>query len=97
MIFATNVALSQHLPVQLNTNKGFTYSSSSFTYNKIYNNLPVSGIPSNFYSCNLSFFCKQEKKFESVTKIPFKFRIGSVQYCDWMEGKKGTSVLKPGN
>jgi hypothetical protein len=32
-------------------------------------------------------------KFESVTKIPFRFRIGSLQYNDWMEGKKNAGIL----
>jgi len=50
--------------------------------------LPKSIIPSNFYTSKLGFFCKQELKFEAITKIPFKFRLGSVQYCDWLEGKK---------
>ena len=41
----------------------------------------------DYYSSRLGFFCKQEIKLEKATKIPFKFRLGSVQYCDWMEGK----------
>ena len=40
-----------------------------------------------FYSKNLAFFCRQEIKFEKVTKIPFKFRLGSVQQVDYLEGK----------
>ena len=42
-----------------------------------------------FYSGNLAFFCRQELKFEKATKIPFKFRIGSVQQVDYLEGKRG--------
>ena len=45
----------------------------------------------SFYSCNLAFFCRQEIKFEKVTKIPFKFRLGSVQQVDYLEGKKRTN------
>lgn len=41
----------------------------------------------SFYSNNLAFFCRQEIKFEKVTKIPFKFRLGSVQQVDYQEGK----------
>lgn len=40
-----------------------------------------------FYSSNLAFFCRQELKFEKATKIPFKFRVGSVQQVDYLEGK----------
>ena len=40
-----------------------------------------------FYTTNLAFFCRQELKFEKVTKIPLKFRLGSVQQVDYLEGK----------
>ncbi len=48
-------------------------------------NIPV--IPEKFYTNTLSFFCEKEWKFEKITSIPFKFRLGSVQQVDWMEGK----------
>jgi hypothetical protein len=41
----------------------------------------------NYYATQLGFFCKEEIRFEKATKIPFKFRIGSVSECDWLEGK----------
>jgi hypothetical protein len=47
--------------------------------------LPV--INSNFYTQNFGFFCKKELQLEKITKVPFKFRLGSVQQVDWMEGK----------
>jgi len=45
-------------------------------------------VPANFYATQLGYFCKKEIKFEKVTKIPFKFRLGSVEQCDWLEGKR---------
>ena len=33
-----------------------------------------------------SFFCKKEIQFEKSTGIPFKFRLGSVQQCNRLEG-----------
>jgi hypothetical protein len=42
----------------------------------------------NYYSSQLGFFCKQEIKFEKISKIPFKFRLGSVEECDRLEGKR---------
>ncbi len=52
--------------------------------------LPKTVIPGNFYTQHLGFFCKQEIKFEAMTKIPFKFRLGSVQEVDRLEGKRSS-------
>jgi hypothetical protein len=49
-------------------------------------------ISSNFYTQNFGFFCKKELQLEKITKIPFKFRLGSVQQCDWMEGKANAGI-----
>ena len=49
--------------------------------------LSFSVIPVNFYTQNFGFFCKKELQMERFTKLPFKFRLGNVQQCDWMEGK----------
>lgn len=44
-------------------------------------------IPSNFATCNYGFFCKQELKLEKQTHVPIKFRLGSVEHTNWLEGK----------
>ncbi len=46
------------------------------------------------YACNLGYFCKQEIRFEKATRIPLKFRLGSVEQCDWLEGKSNSTYLK---
>lgn len=48
---------------------------------------PVPFLSANYYAAHLGFFCKQEIKFEKVVKVPFKFRLGSVEDCDRLEGK----------
>jgi hypothetical protein len=38
---------------------------------------------------DLPFFCKIEHKWGKKLPIPLKFRLGSVEYVDWLEGKNG--------
>ena len=44
-------------------------------------------IPPNYYTEGLGYFCKQEIKFEKNTRIPLRFRLGSITDCDRLEGK----------
>ena len=50
---------------------------------------PFSGgiIPGDLYIRDFGFFCKQEYQFEKKAHIPLKFRLGSLAYCNFLEGK----------
>lgn len=37
---------------------------------------------------DLPFFCRIEHKIGKKLPLLFKFRLGSVEYVDWMEGKR---------
>ena len=50
-------------------------------------------ITADFYTCNFGFFCKKELQIEKSTKIPLRFRLGSLQYNDYLEGKPNTGIL----
>jgi hypothetical protein len=50
-------------------------------------------LPSNYYYTQLGIICKSEIKIESYIKLPLKIRLGSLQYCNWMEGKKNTGLF----
>ncbi len=47
----------------------------------------VRTIPQNFYTQNFGFFCKKELQLQKAIKVPFVFRLGSVEMCDRLEGK----------
>ncbi|MEQ1745645.1 MAG: hypothetical protein ABMA02_09475 [Saprospiraceae bacterium] len=42
---------------------------------------------------DLPFFCRVEYKIGLKTPVPIKFRLGSVEYVDWLEGKGETYFL----
>lgn len=48
---------------------------------------PLRVLPKDFCSTTLPFFCRKEVQIEKFTKIPFRFRLGSLDYCNKLEGK----------
>ncbi len=48
---------------------------------------PQNALPGNFYAKQLPFFCTKELQVQKAVGIPIKFRLGSVQDCDRLEGK----------
>lgn len=42
-----------------------------------------------------AFFCRIEHQLGKKTHVPFKFRLGSVEYVDWLEGKPGYRTWQP--
>ena len=61
----------------LNKNQNTNLSSPSFSV-----------IQQDYYTQHFGIMCKQELAIEKATKIPFRFRLGSLQQCNYYEGKK---------
>ena len=92
MIFVANAIFSQKLPdgplrLSILSTPVHTISPAKLTIKTAPLSTKKEVLTSDFYVRQLSFFCRQEIKFEKATKIPFKFRVGSVEDCDRMEGK----------
>ena len=47
----------------------------------------------NYNTQSLPFFCQKEWQFEKSTHIPLKFRLGSIDYCNMLEGKNSSYII----
>jgi hypothetical protein len=77
----------------------FTPNSSWFTIEKPLVNLQkhptrrqlfnseINTVPTNFFAANLGWVCKQELKLDKKITVPLRFRLGSVDQVNWLEGK----------
>ena len=57
--------------------------------------VPMRLLAQDYYAVNLGFFCKTEIMVQKTVKFPVKFRLGSVSYCDAIEGKSKNYAMLP--
>ena len=81
------VNTSFRLKNKLNNSGSIIHFTPSFSITKSLKHVKQI-VPVDFYSCNIGFFCKKELLIEKATKIPLRFRLGSLQQCNYYEGKK---------
>jgi hypothetical protein len=86
-LYLSPIILPSHKFLQKNDNGGgyrLTFSQESPNYLG-----SISLLRPDFAIQHQPFFCTQEYKIEKATGIPLRFRVGSLQECDWLEGKAG--------
>jgi hypothetical protein len=50
--------------------------------------------PTTYTKDEIGWFCKKELQLDKLTLLPIRFRLGSLNYVNWMEQKPNT--IKPG-
>ncbi len=59
-------------------------NQSDLSFSKLYS--MQNKVSANYYTTQTGFFCNQERAFEKKTKIPLRFRLGSLSYTEQLEG-----------
>ena len=73
--------LNRHQPNNL------SFSSTILPHNLLPNILWPGPLQKSYYGQTLSFFCRKEWQFEKATSIALRFRLGSLEYTDYLEQK----------
>ena len=88
---ASTLLAQQNIGISLNNKALYSYKNENIAKNNVkYNkNLTktVPSIPLAYDYNKLAFFCKLEVRCDKQTATPIRFRLGSLQYANFLEGK----------
>jgi hypothetical protein len=77
---------SDSTPIHIQSSR-FIFSSSKLLV-KIPKNFVIAGICSpETYKMGIGFFCKKELELYRITPLHVRFRLGSLEYVNWLEKK----------
>ena len=88
-LLQNNVKLSDTLPGSRPNNPSFNLTA--LAYKPLPINLRTRPLQKSSYGQSLSFFCRKEWEFEKTTSIPLRFRLGSLEYTDYLEQKPNSA------
>lgn len=81
MIIVADGAFAQQNNTQLLLLQAFTQKTTRIQAP------PTRFISPSFYAAGLGIVCKQEIKWDKKLPVNFRFRLGSVEQCNALEGK----------
>ena len=64
----------------------FDRKVQNFGGRPLFRDKEIKPLPPAIYTQNFGFFCRQELKMHNA-HVPLSFRLGSMEYCNRLEGK----------